>query len=256
MAVPAVYKKLILYYEAASARDQTAMRRAAAQLRLYVCGSASLSKADFDAWRHISGHDILERYGMTETGMTLSNPYDNRRQGLLGTPLPGVQVAVENDHSTGQLLVKGPGVFPHYMDMPEKTEQAFTPDGWFKTGDVVTTDPDTGYYKLLGRESADIIKTGGYKVSALEIEDVIRECDGVVDCCVIGVPDDVLGERIAAALIVDHTSDVLQRVQRRVEQFLPKYKIPRQYHVVDDFPRNVLGKVQKQMLRLRLGVSV
>lgn len=255
MAVPAVYKKLILYYNAASPADQNAMRQAAASLRLYVCGSASLSKSDFDAWKYITGHTILERYGMTETGMTLSNLYDDRHHGLLGCPLPGVQVRVEGEHQTGQLLVKGPGVFQQYYRMPDITERSFTPDGWFKTGDVVSIDQQTGYYKLLGRESSDIIKTGGYKVSALEIEDVIRDCQGVVDCCVLGVPDDVLGQRIAAAIIVDDTKEILSSVRQRVEQYLPKYKIPRQYHVVDDFPRNVLGKVQKQMLRLRLGLA-
>ncbi|CAN8067684.1 unnamed protein product, partial [Agarophyton chilense] len=255
MAVPAVYYKLILYYRAASPRDQAAMRRAAAQLRLYVCGSAALSKAHFDEWHSISGHLILERYGMTETGMTLSNPYDTRRQGLLGLPLPGVHTAIENAHETGQLLIKGPGVFSRYYHMPENTHKAFTPDGWFKTGDVVTTDPDTGYFKLLGRQSADIINTGGYNVSALEIEEVIRECDGVEDCCVIGVPDDVLGQRIAAALILDRNKDVLHHVKTRVKHFLPKYKIPSQYHIVDHFPRNVMGKVQKQILQVKLRVT-
>lgn len=254
MAVPAIYKKLILHYESCNNRDQRAMRDAASRLRLFVCGSAALSKGDFDAWQRISGHRILERYGMTETGMTLSNIYDRRHQGFLGAPLPGVEVRVDGDAQGGQLLIRSPGVFNEYWSQPEITRQSFTEDGFFETGDVVSFDEETGYYKMLGRASSDIIKTGGYKVSALEIEEILRECEGVLDCCVVGVHDDVLGQRIAAAIIMDSNQDMLDDVRRKTEEHLPKYKIPRQYHVVDDLPRNILGKVQKQMLKVRLGI--
>lgn len=254
MAVPAIYKKLILYYQAATEPRQKAMRRAAARLRLYVCGSASLSKRDFRTWFDIAGHRILERYGMTETGMTLSNLYDNRHQGMLGLPFPQVETKVQDSLEMGQLLVRGPGVFSEYWNDPHTTSSSFTKDGWFETGDVVSVQPSTGFYKLMGRANADIIKTGAYKVSALEIEDVLRECPGVVDCSVIGLPDDILGQKILAAVIVQDGDTTLEHIRKRAMEHLPKYKVPRHFIIVDDFPRNVLGKVQKQVLKTRLGV--
>lgn len=245
MAVPAVYGKLVRHYDAATEWDRRRMRDAAAKLRLFVCGSATLSKKLFDRWQQISGHSILERYGMTETGMTLSNDYDHRVSGMLGIPLPGVDVRLDQD---GQLLVKGPGVFTSYWGEPEKTKQSFQ-EGWFLTGDIVNRV--NGLYKLQGRACADIIKTAGYKVSSLEIEDLIRDVDGVFDCSVVGVQDDVLGEQIVAALIVDR-EHVVPVVQAALESALPRYKRPRRYFVVQQLPRNILGKVQKHVLKLRL----
>lgn len=254
MAVPSIYKKLILYYEQASQKDQKRMRTAANKLRLFVCGSAALAKSDFDAWERISGQKILERYGMTETGMVLSNLYDHREQGSLGLPLPGVEIMIKNLdlHMSGELLVRGPGVFDEYLENPEATNKAFTRDRWFQTGDIVTTDQKTGHYRLLGRASSDIIKTGGYKVSALEIEEVIRECRDVADVGVVGIPDDILGQKIVAAIMPKSGTDALHKVIQLTQEKLPKYKVPRQFSIVEDLPRNILGKVQKQFLSSRL----
>ena len=254
MAVPSIYKKLILYYEQASQKDQKRMRAAASKLRLFVCGSAALAKSDFDAWERISGQKILERYGMTETGMVLSNLYDHREQGTLGLPLPGVETMIKNldDNMSGELLVRGPGVFDEYLKNPEATSKAFTKDGWFQTGDIVTIEQPNGHYRLLGRASSDIIKTGGYKVSALEIEDVIRECRDVADVGVVGIPDDILGQKIVAAIMPKPGTDALHKVIQLTQEKLPKYKVPRQIIIVDNLPRNILGKVQKQFLSSRL----
>lgn len=253
MAVPSIYRRLIAHYETASPAERNRMRNAAATMRLFVCGSAALPRTDFDAWLSITGHRILERYGMTETGMTLSNTYDDRRCGLLGAPLPGVSVRLASDPD-GELQVKGPGVFPYYWNDPERTRQAFTEDGYFRTGDVVEQDPESGYYRLLGRANADFVKTGGYKVSTLEVEDIVCGAPGVQDCCVLGLPDNTLGERIVAALIVtrDASNDIIDLVRSRTEEMLPRYKVPRDFYIVDSLPRNVLGKVQKQILRSRL----
>lgn len=252
MAVPGIYQKLIQYYKSASSTDQRRMSNAASSMRLFISGSAALRRPDSDAWLEISGHRILERYGMTETGMTLSNPYDDRHPGMLGTPLPGVSVKLDSEPS-GQLLVKGRGVFSEYWKQPHLAESAFTADGFFITGDVVERDSETGYFRLLGRANADFINSGGFKVSSLEIEDVIRDVPGITDCCVIGLPDDVLGERIVAAVTTDWMEATLGRdLRNKVEEKLPRYKVPRQFYVVDSFPRNVLGKVQRQLLRSRL----
>lgn len=249
MAVPAIYKKLIMHYDAVSERQRASLRAAARDVRLFVCGSASLPRADYERWSEISGQKILERYGMTETGMTLSNPYHDRHSGLLGVPLPGVETNIVD----GELRVKGPGVFNEYWGLPKVTSESFI-DGWFSTGDVVEIDNDTGYYRLLGRASADIIKTGGYKVSALEIEEVLRTCPGVIDCSVVGAPDEVLGQRVIAAVVFEDNT-ALSALQKMAEEMLPRYKVPREYHVVDGFPRNVLGKVQKQVLKVKLGIG-
>lgn len=255
MAVPAVYAKLIRAYESAAHAEQTRMREGAARLRLFVCGSASLSRRDFDAWERISGRRLLERYGMTETGMTLSNLYDCREQGLLGYPLPGVEVRVDGDGADGeegQLLVRGPGVFREYWGRPEATRETFTDDGWLKTGDVVRRDGESGAFTMMGRASSDIIKTGGYKVSAIEIEEVLRDCPGVADCSVVGVEDDVLGQCIVAALIAPDGDAIVDKAKDWAEKNLPKYKVPRRFLVVEDLPRNVLGKVQKQVLKVNM----
>lgn len=252
MAVPGIYQKLLEYYNSASTTDQRRMSDAVSSMRLFISGSAALRRSDSDAWLQISGHRILERYGMTETGMTLSNPYDDRYPGMLGTPLPGVSVKLDAE-PVGQLLVKGRGVFSEYWNQPQVTESAFTTDHYFMTGDIVERDPETGHFRLLGRANADFINSGGYKVSSLEIEDIIRDVPGITDCCVVGLPDDVLGERIVAAVTTESMDESLERdLREKVGDSLPRYKAPRQFFVVESFPRNVLGKVQKQLLRSRL----
>lgn len=260
MAVPSIYQRLIHRYHdhvVTSDRDRRHMKDATSAMRLFVCGSAALSRTDFDKWLDISGHAILERYGMTETGMTLSNAYHNRQRGYLGAALPGVETRVDVN---GQLLVKGRGVFNGYWKDQERTRGAFTKDGFFETGDIVEYVEEIGYYRLLGRANADFVKSGGYRVSTLEVEDVIREAPGARDCTVIGIPDQHLGERIVVAIIpkesnvddADKQERLLDGIKVHAMERLPKYKVPRDFLIVDDLPRNVLGKVQKQMLRAQL----
>lgn len=266
MGVPSIYQKLITYFKKAPLKEQEKMTNSAKQMRLFVSGSASLSSNDYDEWFKITGHNILERYGMTETGITLSHDYNDRRKGLLGKPLPGVSIKLNenefksdnNDNSNvGELLVKGKGIFPGYWNNKDKSSQVFTEDGYFKTGDVVQDLNNDGYLKLLGRLNGDIIKSSGYKISTLEIEDIIKDVKGVKDCCVIGIPDNTLGERIIATIIVNDdfitsAEDLINDIKHLVDEKLPKYKVPRQFVIVDDLPRNVMGKVQKLMLKTRL----
>jgi malonyl-CoA/methylmalonyl-CoA synthetase len=180
---------------------------------------------------------------MTETGMILSNPlHGERRPGTVGTPLPGVEVRLAD----GEIEVRGPGVFSEYWRRPDETRDAFN-DGWFRTGDVAVIEG--GAYRLLGRSSTDIIKTGGYKVSALEIEDAVRDHPAVADCAVIGAPDDEWGQlvrafvelRAGAALTLD---DLRETLRAR----LAPYKLPRDLQLVDSLPRNAMGKVNKPAL--------
>jgi malonyl-CoA/methylmalonyl-CoA synthetase len=176
MAVPTIYVKLISAFEQFDEKKKNEYANAAASLRLMVSGSAALPEPVFDKWKEITGHVILERYGMTEIGMALSNPYDNRKPGYVGIPLPGVQTKIVDENGNevkqgepGELLVKGPSVFKEYWQRKEATAQAFD-DGWFKTGDIAVIDPESCFYKILGRSSVDIIKYAGYKISALEVE--------------------------------------------------------------------------------------
>jgi malonyl-CoA/methylmalonyl-CoA synthetase len=187
---------------------------------------------------------LLERYGMTELGMALSNPlHGTRRPGFVGTPLPGVEVRLVD----GELEVRGPGVFLEYWRRPEETRDAFR-DGWFRTGDVAIIDD--GAYKLLGRSNVDIIKTGGYKVSALEIEDAIRAHPGVLDCAVVGAADPEWGERVCAALELRPAMPVmLDELRAFLKDSLAAYKLPRSLVSVPALPRNAMGKVLKAEVR-------
>ncbi|CDF35489.1 acid-thiol ligase [Chondrus crispus] len=249
MAVPAVYARLIEAYEAAGESRQAEMRAGAREVRLFVCGSAGLARRNFEKWESISGQRILERYGMTETGMTLSNAYDDRRQGSLGRPLPGVEMRVRGGGEEGELLVRGEGVFREYWQREDATREAFDEEGWFATGDVVRVEPRG--VKMLGRASADIVNTGGYNVSAVEVEEVVREAEGVVDCAVIALPDRVLGEKVVAAVVAGAVG-VEGKVAEVAKRLLPAYKRPRRVIVVDELPRNVLGKVRKDQLKVVL----
>lgn len=242
-AVPTIYHRLIAAWDSANPSQRQAWSAGSRGVRLMMSGSAALPLRTLARWRAITGHTLLERYGMTETGMILSNPlHGERRPGSVGTPLPGVEVRMVE----GEIEVRGPGVFAEYWRRPDETRTAFR-DGWFRTGDVAVVED--GAYRLLGRTSTDILKTGGYKVSALEIEDAIREHPSVADCAVIGTPDDEWGQRVCAVVELRAGQTLtLDALQNALKATLAPYKVPRELRIVDALPRNAMGKVNKPSL--------
>ncbi|MCG6989465.1 MAG: acyl-CoA synthetase, partial [Gemmatimonadetes bacterium] len=251
MAVPTLYQRLIQAWERTDADTQARWSRAAAYLRLTVSGSAPLPVPVLERWEEITGHRLLERYGMTEIGMGLSNPLvGERRPGYVGQPLPGVEIRLMDDDGRvvgpgvpGQIQVRGPGVFLEYWERPEATADAFAPDGWFRTGDRAVLDD--GSYRILGRESVDILKTGGEKVSALEIEDVMRTHPAVADCAVVGVADADWGQRVCAAVVAADELEDVEELRAFVAERLAPFKVPKDILIVDALPRNAMGKVTK-----------
>jgi malonyl-CoA/methylmalonyl-CoA synthetase len=250
-AVPTIYSRLIASWTAASPDVQRARSDGARRVRLMMSGSAALPVQMLERWRAITGHTLLERYGMTEIGMALSNPLDGeRRPGFVGEPLPGVDVRLVDEQGrlvdagqSGEVEVRGPSVFLEYWKRPEETRAAFR-DGWFRTGDMAVVD--RGAYRLLGRTSVDIIKTGGFKVSALEIEEVLRAHPAIAECAVVGVADDEWGERVSAAVELRPAADLtLDGLQQWARPQLAPYKIPRALTTVASLPRNAMGKVVK-----------
>ncbi len=255
MAVPTIYYKLISYWDDTSPEEQKKLSTAASKLRLMVSGSAALPVPVLEKWREVTGQNLLERYGMTEIGMGLSNSYrGERRPGHIGLPLPGVEMRlVDEDNNPvkenepGEFQIKGPSVFKEYWQKPEATQKAFTRDGWFVTGDIGMLND--GLYKILGRDSVDIIKSGGYKISALEIEDTLRKHDFVDDCAVVGLPDEEWGEVVSACIVSEKTEIDFEKISNWLKEQLPVYKIPRNYILRKELPRNVLGKVTKNELK-------
>jgi malonyl-CoA/methylmalonyl-CoA synthetase len=255
MAVPTIYAKLAAAFDAADDASRARWAEGAASLRLMVSGSAALPVTMLDRWRRTTGHVLLERYGMTEIGMALSNPLDGtRRPGCVGVPLPGVGVRLVDDLGRpvadglpGEVEVRGPNVFREYWRRPDATREAFR-DGWFRTGDMALME--NGSYRLLGRVSVDIIKTGGYKVSALEIEEVLRDHPAVAECAVVGLPDDEWGERVAAAVVPRVPAPVsLNALREWASPRLAKYKLPTRLAIVESLPRNAMGKVVKNEVK-------
>jgi malonyl-CoA/methylmalonyl-CoA synthetase len=256
MAVPTIYYKLIARWNELPVDQQQRISTVLKGFRLMVSGSAALPISVLDAWKQISGHVLLERYGMTEVGMAISNPYrGERKPGFIGQPLPGVRVRLADEDNrpvsegqAGEIQIKGPNVFIEYWGKPEATRESFTPEGWFKTGDIAIYEE--GCYRILGRNSVDIIKSGGYKISALEIEEVLRTHPQIKDCAVVGVPDDEWGELVAASLILKDRKEIdTVELSGWLKEQLPSYKIPRKYIFQDDLPRNVMGKVSKNDLK-------
>jgi malonyl-CoA/methylmalonyl-CoA synthetase len=251
MAVPTVYTKLIAAWEGSSPEARKAITAGCDRMRLMVSGSAALPVATLERWREISGHTLLERYGMTEIGMALSNPlHGTRVPGSVGTPLPSVDVQLVNEAgevvevgAPGEIEVRGPSVFKEYWGKPDATREAFR-NGWFRTGDTALVE--NGVYRILGRTSIDIIKTGGHKVSALEIEEVLRQHSSIADCAVVGVHDAEWGERVAAALVLRqaHALD-LETLRTWAKERLAGHKIPSRLLTLKELPRNAMGKVTK-----------
>jgi malonyl-CoA/methylmalonyl-CoA synthetase len=250
-AVPTIYHRLIASWDAAPPEARRRRSQGVRGLRLMMSGSAALPVKTLERWREISGHTLLERYGMTEIGMALANPLNGeRRPGCVGTPLPGVEVRLVDESGTevepgtpGELEVRGASVFLEYWKRPDETTAAFR-DGWFRTGDVAVVED--GSYRLLGRTSVDIIKTGGFKVSALEIEEVLRTHPAIAECAVVGVSDDAWGECVSAAVELRHGETLsLDDLQQWAKPQLAPYKIPRALRQVSALPRNAMGKVVK-----------
>ncbi|KND00916.1 uncharacterized protein SPPG_04016 [Spizellomyces punctatus DAOM BR117] len=258
MAVPTIYSKLAHAYHSMSPEEQTKATEACRPFRLMVSGSAALPETVFAEWERISGHRLLERYGMTEIGMALGNPYEGPRiPGTVGRPFPGVQVRIENEHGqnvvdqpdeAGELVIGGPQVFKEYWNKPEATRKEKV-NGWFRTGDIVSRSQD-GVFRILGRASVDIIKTGGYKVSALDIEREMLEHSAFRDVAVVGLPSEEWGEVVGAMVVLrqGHTIE-LSDLREFLKERLASYKIPRVLKVVDELPRNAMGKVNKKALR-------
>lgn len=255
MAVPTIYFKLIAFWDVAIASEKERLSAGVKALRLMVSGSAALPVPVLEKWRTISTHTLLERYGMTEIGMALSNAYrTERRPGHVGLPLPGVDIRlvdangkdVKATGEPGEIQIKGPNVFKEYWRKPKATADAYI-DGWFRSGDVAIFND--GMFKILGRDSVDIIKSGGYKISALEIEDVLRRHPKISECAVVGIPDKEWGEIVGASLITNNEAIDFDQIKNWLKELLPAYKIPRKFIIQDELPRNTLGKVTKKVLK-------
>ncbi|RZS80679.1 malonate--CoA ligase [Pigmentiphaga kullae] len=259
MGVPTYYVRLLA--EPAFGRDTCR------NMRLFVSGSAPLLMETFNAFRERTGHTILERYGMSETVMLVSNPYDpalgERLGGTVGQPLPGVSARVVDDAGAacppgeiGNIQVKGPNVFKGYWRMPEKTREEFTPDGWFKTGDVGRWGGESGgarvpdgYLSIVGR-SKDLIISGGFNVYPKEIESFLDDMPGVEESAVIGVPHPDFGEAVMAVVVPKPGASLDEAAMiAELKARIANFKVPKRIHVVSELPRNTMGKVQKNVLR-------
>ncbi len=250
MGVPTLYVRLLA--------EPAFTRKVSRNMRLFISGSAPLLIETFMEFRRRTGHTILERYGMSETAMLTSNPYrpeSARRGGTVGLPLPGVGVRICDDKGQvmpageiGGIEVTGPNVFKGYWRMPEKTAAEFTADGWFMTGDVGFTSED-GYVTIVGR-SKDLIISGGYNVYPAEIESVINEMPGVAESAVVGVPHADFGEAVVAIVVgKPHASLDATAMIARLKSQIANFKVPKHIFIVDELPRNTMGKVQKNLLR-------
>jgi malonyl-CoA/methylmalonyl-CoA synthetase len=250
MGVPTLYVRMLA--------EPALTREACRNMRLFVSGSAPLLPETFTAWKERTGHTLLERYGMSETVMLTSNPYrpeSARRGGTVGLPLPGIGVRVHDDKGrplpageVGGIEVKGPNVFQGYWRMPEKTADEFTTDLWFKTGDVGRIDAD-GYVTIVGR-SKDLVISGGYNVYPAEVEGILNEMPGVAESAVVGVPHPDFGEAVVA-VVVPRPGATLDgaALVAALKGRIANFKVPKQVFIVDELPRNAMGKVQKNLLR-------
>jgi malonyl-CoA/methylmalonyl-CoA synthetase len=244
--VPTVYVRLL-------ETPKDAARIIGEHMRLFVSGSAPLPAQVLEDFRGLFGHTILERYGMSETLMNISNPYTGeRRPGAVGLPLPGISIRILDtegkpvpEGETGEIYLKGPNVFAGYWNRPDATRAAFL-DGWFKTGDIAQRSPD-GYYTLCGRRS-DLIISGGFNIYPREIEEYLSEQPEIAEAAVVGEPHPVRGEVPVAYVVASHGAIDTADLEARCREKLASFKIPRRFEVIDKLPRNALGKVQKHLL--------
>ncbi len=250
MGVPTFFHRLLQNQE---------LEQASKNMRLFVSGSAPLLAQTHVLWRERTGHAILERYGMTETNMNTSNPYDGeRRAGTVGFPLPGVEVIVTNPEN-GQILpsgeigvleVRGPNVFKGYWEMPEKTSEELRENGFFITGDLGTISED-GYVSIVGR-SKDLIISGGYNIYPKEIEVLLDGLDGVLESALIGIPHPDFGEGVVAVIVPQSGAKLIQEdIMLKLKDQIARFKHPKRIVFIDELPRNTMGKVQKNDLRER-----
>lgn len=256
MAVPTIYVKLIQYFDSIDDARVQQICAGFKAMRLNISGSAACPVKLFKQWQQFTGQVLLERYGMTEIGMGISNPYHGeRRAGFVGQPLPGVQVQLFNEYDEpindeavpGEIRVKGDNVFQEYWDNDKATKESFK-DGWFCTGDVAVVED--GYYRIMGRSSVDIIKSGGYKLSALEIEGVLLTHEAIAEVAVIGVSDDTWGEAVTAFIGLKKGAELsYEDLKAWCASKMSSYKIPKRIKIVDALPRNAMGKVTKPALK-------
>lgn len=285
MAVPTIYSKLIEEYERMFGKDpkmteyiKTTLK---SRVRLMVSGSAPLPVPIYEKWLDITGHRLLERYGMTEIGMCFSQEYDsNREPGFVGVPLPGYSIKIgqksnvkdgdyvalmecsninnklqmkvnnlNNEDPIGELLVRGDGIFKEYYNKPMVTQSEFTIGKWFKTGDTCQYSIDKKLFKILGRTSVDIIKTGGYKVSALEIETILLAHPAISDCAILGIPNEKWGEIVAGVVVLRPEVELSwETLKEWCKSKMTNYMVPKTIKVVDSIPKNAMGKVNKKEL--------
>lgn len=256
MAVPTIYVKLIQYFDTIDEHEVEKICDGFRPMRLNISGSAACPVKLFEQWQELTGQVLLERYGMTEIGMGLSNPYDGEcRAGHVGQPLPGVDVQLfDEDHNpitedgvAGEIRIRGDNVFLEYWADEKATIESFR-DGWFCTGDIAVVED--GYYRILGRSSIDIIKSGGYKLSALEIEGVLLTHEDIAEVAVIGIEDETWGESVMAFIgLRDGTCLEYDDLKQWCDGKMSSYKIPKAIKIVDALPRNAMGKVTKPTLK-------
>ncbi|MPZ48695.1 MAG: AMP-binding protein [Dehalococcoidia bacterium] len=260
-AVPTIYHQLVEAWEAEDPVVRDPWAQGAAALRLAVSGSAALPETLFQRWRLITGQILLERYGMTEIGMAISNPYEGeRRPGTVGQPLPTMDIRIVDEDGAdlppeqpGEIWVRGASLFSEYWQRPEATRDSFR-DGYFMTGDIA--ELRNGYYRILGRASQDIIKSAGYKISALEIEEQILSHPSVSEVAVVGVRSEEWGEVITACVVLRPGESMdLKQVRDWCSDKLSAYKHPRRLELRDALPRNTMGKVIKPQLVTELSQS-
>ena len=263
MAVPTIYAKLLEAAESLPPKlVESAVDNTLRPMRLMVSGSAALPVSSFQRWKELTGQTLLERYGMTEFGMSISNPYEpieERHPGHVGLPLPSVEArlvdeesgkVIDSPNTSGSLRIKGQTVFQEYLNRPDAMKDAFDEEGYFITGDVAEFNAKLNSYRILGRASVDILKVGGYKLSALEIERDLLEHPDIAEIAIMGVPDDTWGERVGMICRTKTDSEELTIDSLRTwcGDRMARHKIPSRLLLVDEIPKNAMGKVNKKTL--------